>query len=217
MNASITAIFYGLVGAGVAVALFLSDSTGSRYERSFRVLTAFLFWPLYLPLLLSPTSPSVPATPPPAAPSDELAAQIAQVETELGRALKSLNVEHDTALRPELDLLGELQSAWRVQAERVRELDGLLAQPAFVESAPVGSETERATQCEQSRQQNLTRLRAVRQRTHQNLLDELSEVRELVTRIHLAKYTGNPAASELSAQLAAAIAGLSEVSSVSNE
>lgn len=93
MNASITAIFYGLVGAGVAVALFLSDSTGSRYERSFRVLTAFLFWPLYLPLLLRPTGPSVPITQPSAAPSDELAAQIAQVETELGRALQSLNVE----------------------------------------------------------------------------------------------------------------------------
>lgn len=217
MNASITAIFYGLVGAGVAVALFLSDSTGSRYERSFRVLTAFLFWPLYLPLLLRPTGPSVPITQPSAAPSDELAAQIAQVETELGRALQSLNVEQDSALRPELDRISALQTECRMQAERVRELDRLLAQPAFVESAPVSSETERAAQCEQSRQQNLSRLRAIRQTIHQNLLDTLAGIRELVTRIHLAKYTGNPTASELSAQLAAAIAGMSEVSAVSSE
>ena len=217
MNLSITAIFYGLVGAGVAVALFVSDSTSSRYERLFRVLTAFLFWPLYLPLLLKPASPTVPMTQPSAAPSDELAAQIAQVETELGRALQSLNVEQDFALRPEFDRISELETAWRMQAERVRELDRLLAQPAFVESAPVGSETERAVQCEQSRQQNLTRLRAIRQTIHQNLLDTLAGVRELVTRIHLAKYTGNSTVSELSAQLAAAIVGLSEVSAVSSE
>ncbi len=217
MDFSITAIFYGLVGAGVAAAIFVSDSTGSRYERLFQVLAAFLFWPLYLPLLLSPTSPSAPPPQSPAAPSDELAAQMAQVETELGRALQSLNGDQNTALRPELDQIGELQSAWRRQAERVRELDRLLAQPAFVESAPGGSDTERATQCEQSRQQNLARLRAIRQRIHQDLLDTLAGVRELVTRIHLAKYTGNPTASELSVQLAAAITGLSEVSAMPNE
>ena len=217
MNLSITAIFYGLVGAGVAVALFLSDSDSPRHERWFRVLTAFLFWPLYLPLLLRPTGPAAPTTQPFAAPSDELAGQIAQVETELGLAFQSLDVGADTALRPEHGRIGELQAAWRLQAERIRELDRLLAQPAFVEFAPTSSETERATQCEQSRQQNLARLRAIRQQIHQNLLDTLAGVRELVTRIHLAKYTGNPTASELSAQLATVTAGLSEVLAVPNE
>ncbi|MBC7815633.1 MAG: hypothetical protein IAG10_01900 [Planctomycetaceae bacterium] len=212
MNFSITAIFYGLVGAGVAVALFVSDSTGSRHERWFRVLTAFLFWPLYLPLLLRPTSPSVPTTQPSAAPSDELAAQITQVETEFDVALKSLSVGADTALLLESDRVGELPAAWRSQAERIRELDRLLAQPAFIEAIPAGSETERAAQSEQSRQQNLARLRAIRQQMHQNLLGTLSGVRELVTRIHLAKYTGSPTASELIAQFTAANARLSELS-----
>ena len=217
MNFSITAIFYGLVGAGVAVAVFLNDSTCPRHERWFRVLTAFLFWPLYLPLLLRPTSSSTPTTQPPAVPSDELATQIAQVESELGLALQNLDVGADTVLKPEHEGIGQLQTAWRMQAERIRELDRLLAQPAFMESIPAGSETERAAQSEQSRQQNLTRLRAIRQQMHQNLLGTLAGVRELVTRIHLAKYTGNPTASELIAQFTAAISGLSEVSVVPNE
>lgn len=215
MNLPITAIFYGLVGAGVAVALCLSDSTGPRHERWFRVLTAFLFWPLYLPLLLRPTSLSLPTTQPSAEPSDELAVQIAQVESELGLALQSLNTGTDAPLKPEHDVIGQLQSAWRMQAERIRELDRLLAQPAFMEPIPAGSETERAAQSEQSRQQNLALLRAIRHQMHQNLLGTLAGVRELVTRIHLAKYTGSPTTSELIAQFTAAISRLSEVSEVS--
>ena len=217
MNLPITAIFYGLVGAGVAVALFLSDSTGPRHERWFRVLTAFLFWPLYLPLLLRPTNSAAPTTQPPAMPSDNLAAQIAQVESELGLALQSLDVGTVVPLKPEHDGIGQLQSAWRLQAERIRELDCLLAQTSFMESIPAGSETERAAQSEQSRQQNLARLRAIRQQMHQNLLGTLAGVRELVTRIHLAKYTGSPTASELIAQFTAAISGLPEVSALPTE
>ena len=49
---------------------------------------------------------------------------------------------------------------------------------------------------------------------HQDLMGTLAWVRELVTMIHLAKYTGAPAsrAAELVAQIAAAVEGLSEVS-----
>lgn len=61
MNLSITAIFYGLLGAGVAISLLANDTAGPAHERWFRVLTAFLFWPIYVPLLLRfanpPTSP----------------------------------------------------------------------------------------------------------------------------------------------------------------
>lgn len=169
MNLPITGIFYGLVGVGVAVALFLSDATSLRFERWFRMLTAFLFWPLYLPLLLRRNSIAMPAVPSPAPPSDDLAAQIAQVEMELGLAFQSWSVDQPSALRPERDRLNELQTAWRRQAERVRELDRLLAQPAFLATEPVNYEsavTERAAQCEQSRQQNLSRLRTIRHQMH---------------------------------------------------
>ena len=65
-----TMIFYHLIGAGVATAVFLSDSGRSRWSRRFRVATAVIFWPLYLPILLSqprvgPISKSAPAECPP--------------------------------------------------------------------------------------------------------------------------------------------------------
>ncbi|MGD9856866.1 MAG: hypothetical protein AB7U20_18110 [Planctomycetaceae bacterium] len=49
---------------------------------------------------------------------------------------------------------------------------------------------------------------------HDDLMSTLAWVRELVTMIHLAKYTGAPAsrAEELVTQIAAAVEGLHEVS-----
>jgi hypothetical protein len=61
--------------------------------------------------------------------------------------------------------------------------------------------------------ENLERLRSVRQRLHDDLMGTLAWVRELVSMIHLAKFTGAPAsrAVELVAQIATAVEGLSEV------
>ncbi|HWY88232.1 MAG TPA: hypothetical protein VNX28_16090, partial [Gemmataceae bacterium] len=54
----------------------------------------------------------------------------------------------------------------------------------------------------------------VRERTFQDLIGTMAWVRELVSMIHLAKFTGAPAsrAEELVAQIAAAVEGLSEAS-----
>lgn len=62
-------------------------------------------------------------------------------------------------------------------------------------------------------QQNIERLRLVRKRTYEDLLSNLAWVRELVSMIHLAKFTGAPAsrAEELVAQIAAAVEGLSDI------
>ena len=44
-----------MAGLAVAAAVYLSNRASSRGERWFSVLSAVVFWPLYLPLLL--TSP----------------------------------------------------------------------------------------------------------------------------------------------------------------
>jgi hypothetical protein len=61
------------------------------------------------------------------------------------------------------------------------------------------------------RRQNIERLREVRGRAFDDLMGSLAWVRELVSMIHLAKFTGAPAsrAEELVAQIAAAVEGLS--------
>ena len=72
---------------------------------------------------------------------------------------------------------------------------------------------------ERARRENIARLRAVRGRLHDDLLNTLSWVRELVTMIHLAKYTGAPAsrAEELVVQIATSVEGLSEVATWQDE
>lgn len=214
MDLGITSVFYGLIGLSVAVALWLSESHATRGERWFRVSTAVFFWPIYLPLLLRPKSAEVPEPAPSAAhieTPDELAAMLDRIERELDLALGSLCGWSENLSSEEQARISELRSAWRVPVERLRELDALLAQPTFVEStiaARDAASSEPLARSEQSRQQNVSLLRDIRERMHRELLASLARVRELVTRIHLAKFTGTSLlAKELVEHLAAAITG----------
>jgi hypothetical protein len=228
-----TLFFYLLMGVGVGAAVLLQDTVLTGSERLFRVLTAVAFWPIYVPVLLqrSPTDEATEthggAVPKPLArPRDEMDAAIEQVEVELDAAMKSLGGWAENVLAREDARFSELRATWRTQADRIRELDALLVQPEFVagsvsgEDETVGdaevlsaSSDARIRQTEESRRENIVRLRAVRRQMHDDLLGTLAWVRELVTMIHLAKFTGAPASrgEELVAQIAAAVQGISEV------
>jgi hypothetical protein len=212
-----TLLLYGLVGVAIAVAVYLSEFNGTRGERWFRVGTALPFWPLYLPILLarSHVAPPEPA-PIAAALPDEMTAAIAQVDAELDAALNSLDGWASDVLAREKGRIRELRAAWTAQAGRIREMDRLLTLPDnAVSVADAGTAAnERLRNSQRARQQNLERLRRVRQRAYDDLMGMLAWVRELVSMIHLAKFTGAPAAraEELVAQIAAAVEGLSEVS-----
>jgi hypothetical protein len=218
-----TILFYLLFGAGIAAAVALGKEKLTWNERIFRVASAVFFWPLYLPILLDRPEQKRPVRQPldesASEPPDPIAVAIAQVETELEAALASLDGWAENVLSRERDRIGELRSAWRAQAERIRQLDRLLADAKTPE---VESRTEsdaglgmnlRYRQSEQARRENFERLQAVRSRLHDDLLGTLAWVRELVSMIHLAKFTGAPAsrADELVSQIATAVEGLSEV------
>jgi hypothetical protein len=218
----------------------LTDEQDSNGGRSFRVMTAAIFWPIYLPILLRRTAPpnatgtyhsavasrqrSTDSSELDKTQNDDMAATIAHVEKELDTALNSLDGWSDDVLAGEYGRFSELRSAWHVQANRIRDLDQLLVEPSFgatpmstpptVAVTDVEQASERMLQSEQVRQANIVRLREIRRQMHQDLMGTLAWVRELVTMIHLAKYTGAPAsrAAELVAQIAAAVEGLSEVS-----
>lgn len=231
MNLTTTVFFYLLLGVGVAVAVHLAVDAASERERWFRTLSAVLFWPLYVPALLQkpvaaspeamldgqPTGAHQQAT---LEPCDSISMAIGQVEAELDLALHSLDGWSDAVLAREQHRFEELRAAWHAQAARIRELDGLLAQPMFAvpgnaraDGSPVANAGERVAKSEEARRANIARLRAVRQRLHDDLMNTLAWVRELVTMIHLAKYTGAPAsrAEELVMQIATCVEGLSEV------
>jgi len=230
MGTSTSILFYLLFGAGVSASLAIVGDAGSPGGRVFRILTALVFWPLYVPALLwrrGASQPTVEHAIPSKEPADPLAAAIQQVEKELDAATQSLDGWAEDVLLLDQDRFSELRSAWRTQAGRIRELDGLLAQSEFSTSneregaEESESEPERDTLrlSARARQENIRKLHAVRNKLADDLAGTLAWVRELVTMIHLAKFTGAPAsrANELVTQIAAAVEGLSEATRLHQE
>jgi hypothetical protein len=225
MGLTETILFYLLFGGGIAFAMAMRREGASGSERWFRVVTAIFFWPLYLPILLDKpargdSSEAIVAHQNDRTTIDEYGAMITRVEAELETALDSLDGWAENVFAREQDRFSELRAAWRSQAERIRQLDRLLsatAKPALADDplAPLlDAGNARFRQSEEARRANLERLQTVRKRLHEDLLGTLAWVRELVSMIHLAKFTGAPAsrAEELVAQIATAVEGLSEVS-----
>ncbi len=170
----------------------------------FLISTAVLFWPLYLPLLLSARAAQCPTGEVSSKPkADEMAAAIAQVELELDAALSSLDGWAEDALACEQDRIAELRHALAAQATRIRDMDELLSRTEASEIAAsakstisglaAGEALERWQKCQQARAQNLSRLAQVRRQAHADLMATLAWIRELVSMIHLAKFTGAPA------------------------
>jgi hypothetical protein len=108
--------------------------------------------------------------------------------------------------------LSELRTALVAHAARIRAMDALLAGAAPAAIA-AGETSDRRRQSDAARSQNVARLAAVREKSHDDLMATLAWIRELVSMIHLAKFTGAPAsrAEELVAQIAAAVEGISAV------
>jgi hypothetical protein len=212
-------IFYHAIGLGVACAVFLSESGRGAWSRGFLVATAVVFWPLYVPILLSRPRPATPSDRPPlVSAGDAMSEAIRQVEAELETALASLDGWAEGILGREADRFRELSTAWHAQAGRIREMDRLLARAEPIDRDPVRSASgleasDRCRRSERARRANLGRLRQVRGRAYEDLMGMLAWVRELVSMIHLAKFTGAPAsrAEELVAQIAAAVEGISAV------
>jgi hypothetical protein len=217
-----TLLFYLLIGIAVAVAVYLNDGRRTVGRTAYLLLTSVVFWPLYLPLLLSMREAKKSAAQPePNRKIDEMDLAIAQVERELDAALSSLDGWAEDALACEGDRIAELRHALSAQATRIREMDELLVRtkaseenqsPSVDTASPEA--VDRWKKSQQARANNLSRLANVRRQSHADLMATLAWIRELVSMIHLAKFTGAPAsrAEELVAQIAAAVEGVSAVS-----
>ncbi len=257
MNPEITFCFYLLIGIGVATALWLRSNSSSKATDLFQILSAPLFWPIYLPILLARRTDSFTSSTGPlrvfGSPrvNDSMALAITQVERELDTALQSLDGWAENILSEEQHRITDLKTAWRQQANHIRELDKLLAQTlieptaiatrasaimqpietpsrsitsAAIEQPAAAVPKEQATHSrsaehEKIRAENITRLKQLRRSMFDDLMATVAWVRELVTMIHLAKYTGAPAsrAHELVKQIASAVKGLSDVNRVTQQ
>jgi hypothetical protein len=202
-----TLVLYLMVGAGIGLAVYLSSPGGRRAEVCFRVLTAVAFWPLYVPLLLRGVPVRIDSEA-----LDELARSIAQVEAELRAALASVQGGENGALAQETARLEEFRSVWLAFAARIREMDRLLQAADNAVGLTRDGTSERWQKSDEARQRNLKGIRRLRERTYDELMASLAWVRELVSMLHLARFTGAPAARarELLNQIAGAVQSLAE-------
>ena len=142
-------------------------------------------------------------------------------------ALQSLTGWAEDVLAGQHDRIVELRLAWHQQAERIREIDDLLkstsdhmivGDPATGEITSDSTHPSRLEESDRKRRDNLLKLKTVRDQLKQDLMNTLAWVRELVTMIHLAKYTGAPAsrAEELVKQIDAAVTSAGVLSQSTN-
>src|SRR5207248_5521037 len=124
----------------------------------------------------------VPGAPPAA--RDELAAAIARVDAELEAALGGLDGWAEGVLARERARLRDLRTAWLSQAERIREMDRVLALPDDAGEGPPGlpapasaALADRLRSSSQARRENIERLRRLRRRAHDDLTANLARVR----------------------------------------
>lgn len=209
-----TLIFYCVLGIAVATAVAVFYEDRPVRVRVFLFASAVLFWPIYLPVVLTAPRTIRDTAPPKDARVDELGQMISRTEEELAAALGSLDGWAEEAFARQSPRIGELYAYWKIQADRIREMDQLLARYGEAKADGLVDSARRESRSERARLENIQRIRTVRDRTHRDLLDTLAWVRELVSMIHLAKFSGAPAsrAEELVSQIAAAVEGLSEVS-----
>jgi hypothetical protein len=221
MGLSETLVFYLVIGLAVAVAWWSQAEESSPGARIFCAATAFVFWPMYLPALLTPAQAQAPLNrPPTSAQADELSTMIAGVDRELATALDSLDGWGAEVLSRERVRIADLRSAWEAQAERIREMDAVLngSVPLGQLADPPQAASERIRQSEQARQDNLVRLRQVRDSAYGDLAGTLTRVRELISQIYLAKFTGAPSSrgDELVLEIAESVESMSEVAAWSD-
>lgn len=225
MGYGVTVIFCMVIGAGVAVALYVTEPEPETALRRFRVTTAVVLWPLYVPIILAgPRSLEAEVLGSNEQGGDELARSITRGESELDSALTSLDGWAEGVLAREAERIGELRAGWTSQAARIRAMDSLLVQNSGHDEpdsevllgarpGPSSIASDLGRQSKQARQANCLRLQDVRNRSYNDLMETLARVRELVSMIHLAKFTGEPVTrtEELVAQIAAAVEGVSAV------
>jgi len=227
MGFGVTIFFYLLIGASIGATLWINSCLAKRV-RLFVTLSAPLFWPLYVPFLFESGNNGDVASVAIAAarnqiPTDDMANLIVKVESELEQALQSLDGWEEKTLADEQARITELRKAWRRQADSIRELDRLVENSdesnadlvsgnASVTEASMTSNQSMSSVRELGRRENIEKLKRVRQQLFDDLTATLAWVRELVTMIHLARYSGAPAsrAVELVQQIAAAVEGLSK-------
>src|SRR5438477_4370202 len=197
-----TGLVYALIGIVVGVALALREK---RRQLLF-FLAGLLFWPVFAPFLLSQGK-----RPEPAAAQDRVL-----------RALAHLDGLAADVVAPEIARVRGLGGAMAAMSKRIAEMDALLSSPGLSEpaarallqelSARGVPEKDPRQESVRARLRKIERMRAMRDRTREDLERILYKLEEMSTQLHLLKFAGRPEAEVVRAikEVAESVEGITE-------
>ena len=177
-----TLLLYLLLGAGVAIGFAARTSDKGRAWAT--ILAAWVFWPLFVPLLLSAEEESVTATTPTSEPLDT---RIARSRDQLDR----LAATAPAIGLPDLpEQVARIQALWAERATWLTET-GLLIQNLKTTHSPAASETMPANSPQ------IEELERLQHTTTESLARSLNGIDELAVHIQLLKAPGIDRTAEL--------------------
>ena len=187
-----TGLLYALLGIAAGLALALR----ARRRQVLLFFAGLFFWPVFAPFLLSPGRERERR----AAPAQDARVQAAQ--DRILHALSRLGGLAEEVLAPEVARVRGLAGALGAMSRRIAEMDELLSGPELNEPATralLQDLSERGVPEKDPRQQsvrarlrNIERLRAMRDRTREDLERVLFKLEEMSTQLHLLKFAGRP-------------------------
>ncbi len=206
-----TGLVYALIGVAVGIALALRE----KRRRVLLFLAGLFFWPVFAPFLLSPGKP----------PEQQRPVQDARVQAAQDRVLRALarlDGLAEEVVAPEMARVRGLAGAMGAMSRRIAEMDELLSGPELNEPAARAllqdlaargvSEKDPRQESVKARLRNIERLRAMRDRTREDLERILYKLEEMSTQLHLLKFAGRPEAEVVRAikEVAESVEGITE-------
>lgn len=217
MTASGTLLVYALLGLTVGAAAARREGRG--WARAATFCAAALFWPLFAAFLLGRRGDEPAGA---AARSSPRSAEVQAVQGRVVDALASLEGMAGAALAPEVARVRALAAALAAMDLRILEMDALLAGPELSEpsaracladlAARGVPEDDARLQSVRARLRNIERLRALRERTREDLERIVLKLEELSSQLHLLKFAGRPEAEVVRSiqEIAVSIEGIAE-------
>lgn len=199
MGAVETVLIYALIGLAVGVGAALQEAQRSPAQRLGIALSASVFWPVHLPVLLG-RGTQTRASAAPSAVSGPLEQRILQSERGLREALARLDGVAEEVLSKEQNQILGVSERLRTMSARIAEMDSLLESSEFSASRAQSALDELEGQAPddprvrsvRARMRNIERLANMRARAYEELERALLKIEELGSQLALLKFAEDP-------------------------
>jgi hypothetical protein len=196
-----TVIVYMIIGSAVAAAIWMARGHVVAAGSVPQLAVWIVFWPFFAPVVLGRAVALTPAAPVTGAPG-ETGSRLREAQERLRVAIGSVEGLGEGVLRPHLTQIDTMMRALDHAESRLRDMDALLGTREFdvtqVEAA-LHELRDRGYEDDEprvrsllSRRRNIERLRAMRERTCDELERALLRMEEISSQVMLLRFAEQP-------------------------